>query len=198
MSRRQSCIQIILVWLFLMVLSCSCPFVDLLLPLLPFIGVELVLWSNARPWCVIFVTSSNLHSTHHGLDITFLVLSCSCPCSPTSSTCTLLLQRHPRGYDRGHVVGRRVVMLLRLNHLGLAIAFRVLSGQGTRQAFDPYPYPQRAMPRRDALSGRRCSRQQQLAASDGSRVRHISPLDDRATMNEAALIMFRSVCWVGR
>ena len=30
-------------------------------------------------------------------------------------------------------------MLMRLNHLGLAIAFRVLSGQGTRQAFDPYP-----------------------------------------------------------
>jgi hypothetical protein len=69
-----------------------------------------------------------------------------------------------------------------------ATSFRALSGQGTRQAFDPYP--QRAMPRRDALSGRRCSQQQQLAASDGSRVRHISPLDDRATMNEAALIMF--------
>jgi hypothetical protein len=197
LSRRRTCTQIILVWPFLLVLSCSCPFVDLLLPLLPFLGVELVLWSNARPWCVIFFTLSDLHSTQLVLDITFLVLSCSCPCSPTSprSTCTLL-QRHPRGYDRGHVVGGRVVMLLRLNHLGLAIAFRVLSGQGTRQAFDPYP--QRAMPRRDALSGRRCSRQQQLAASDGCRERHISPLEDRATMDETALIMFRSVCWAGR
>ncbi len=156
MSRRRTSTQIILVWPFLLVLSCSCPFVDLLMPLLPFLGVELVLWSNARPWCVIFVTSSDLHSTHLGLDITFLVLSCSCPRSPTSprSTCTLL-QRHPRGYDRGHVVGGRVVMLLRLNHLGLANAFRVLSGQGTRQAFDPYP--QRAMPRRDALSALRPS-----------------------------------------
>jgi len=112
LSCRQTCIQLILVWLLLLVLSCSCPFVDLLLPLLPFIGVQLVLWSNAPPWCVIFVTLSDFHSNHLGLAISFglvlLLPFCwlALALAPISwsRTCTLV-QCTPMVCDLCHIVG---------------------------------------------------------------------------------------------
>ena len=74
--------------------SLSC--VDLLLHLLPFLGVKVVLWSNAPPWCVIVVALLGIGCLD--LAVSFvcvpdLVLTCSCSCPPTlpqSQSCTLI------------------------------------------------------------------------------------------------------------